>query len=515
MSMIDVSNISFTYEGSYVPVFEEVSFRIDTDWKLGFVGRNGRGKTTFINILAGKLKCYGSIVTTESFDVFPYEIPDKNLDAIDALYMAEPYLEFWKIQRELSLLSVEEDVLYRPFNTLSNGEQTKVMLAAMFSQENKFLLIDEPTNHLDSEGRELLAEYLRTKKGFLLVSHDRKFLDKTVDHMLIINKTNIEVQQGNFSSWWYNKSLRDKNELAENNKLKKEISKLENSMKQTSSWSEKVEKSKNRTQPKGKKPDAGSRIDKGYVGHKAAKMMKRSIVAERRKERTAEDKEKLLKDFERLDPLSIQPENYFKSRLVNASELAINYDGKKVFEDLSFTIDNEDRIALSGPNGCGKSSILKLLLQNANATSDKKEPSIGSDYNTINYSGSLIIGSNLKISYIPQDVSNISGFLSEFAEAYEIDEGIFKAILRKMDFPREQFEKNIRDFSEGQKKKVFLAKSLCERANLYIWDEPMNYIDVFTRMQIEMLMDNHKPTMIFVEHDEEFVERVATKVIRL
>lgn len=498
MSMIDVTNLNFTYEGSYDPVFENLSLKMDTDWKLGFTGRNGKGKTTFLNILAGKLDYSGKIVSTVIFDVFPFDIPDKNQSTIDNLYMVDSYIELWKLQKELHLLEVDEEVLYRPYYSLSNGEQTKVMLATMFSRENRFLLIDEPTNHLDAEGRKLLRNYLNKKKGFILVSHDRVFLDNVVDHMLIINKTSIEIQQGNFSSWWSNKTMRDQNEIAENEKLNKEISRLEKSSKQSAEWSSKVEKSKNRTQPKGQKPDAGSKIDKGYVGHKSAKMMKRSLIADKRKENASSEKKKLLKDVEKLEPLSIKTEKYFKSRLIDAVDLTIKYDESIVFDNINFSIDEGDRIALCGKNGSGKSSILKLIM--------------GDD---IDYYGRLSIGSQLKISYIPQDATKLSGKLEDYAEKYKIDEAIFKAILWKMDFPRVQFEKDMKDLSDGQKKKVFLARSLCEPANLFVWDEPMNYIDVFTRIQIERLMESHNPTMIFVEHDEEFVKKIATKRILL
>jgi lincosamide and streptogramin A transport system ATP-binding/permease protein len=127
----------------------------------------------------------------------------------------------WEIVKELSLLDMDCDTLYRQFYTLSRGEQTKALLAAMFLKENSFLLIDEPTNHLDAEARQKLSDYLKKKKGFILISHDRSFLDNCIDHILSINKTNIEIQKGNFSSWWRNKELQDGFELAENEKLKR------------------------------------------------------------------------------------------------------------------------------------------------------------------------------------------------------------------------------------------------------------------------------------------------------
>ena len=180
--------------------------------------------------------------------------------------------------KEVSLLDIDDDVLYRQFNTLSKGEQTKALLAAMFLKENSFLLIDEPTNHLDAEGRKKLSSYLAKKKGFILISHDRAFLDNCIDHILAINKTNIEIQRGNFSSWWRNKELQDSFELSENEKLKKDIYRLSSSAKRTTRWSDSVESSKHGT------TNSGSKLDKGYVGHKAAKMMKRAKNIESRQQ---------------------------------------------------------------------------------------------------------------------------------------------------------------------------------------------------------------------------------------
>ena len=150
----------------------------------------------------------------------------------------------WELQRELSLLQVDADVLSRPYDTLSNGERTKVLLAALFLKENSFLLIDEPTNHLDQFGREMVGDYLRGKNGFILVSHDRSFLDRCIDHILTINRTDIEVQRGNFSSWYENKERLDLFELSENEKLKKEIRRLSSAASRTSSWSKQLEKTK-------------------------------------------------------------------------------------------------------------------------------------------------------------------------------------------------------------------------------------------------------------------------------
>ena len=149
MSLINIKNLTFRYDGSYDNIFENVSFQIDTDWKLGFTGRNGRGKTTFFNLLMNKYEYSGSITSSVTFDYFPFDLTNQTKNTIDIIEGINSSFELWQLVRELSMLDVTEDVLYRPFCTLSNGEQTKILLATLFLKNNNFLLIDEPTNHLD------------------------------------------------------------------------------------------------------------------------------------------------------------------------------------------------------------------------------------------------------------------------------------------------------------------------------------------------------------------------------
>ena len=129
--------------------------------------------------------------------------------------------------------------------------------------------------------------------------------------------------------------------------------------------------------------------------------------------------------------------------------------------------------------------------------------------------GNIEIPNQMIVSYCSQDTSMLHGPVKEYASENGIDETLFMALLRKLDFPRVQFEKKIEDYSGGQKKKILIAGSLCKKAHLYIWDEPLNFIDVFSRMQIEELILKFKPTMILVEHDKAFMEKTATKIVEL
>ena len=488
MSLINVTNLTFAYDGSYENIFENVNFQIDTDWKLGFTGRNGRGKTTFLNLLLGKYEYRGSITASVSFSYFPYHVEDPGILAIDAVEAMHPDYEYWRVAREMAKLQLDDAVLYRPYGTLSNGEQTKLQLAVLFSKENHFLLIDEPTNHLDIRGRELVSKYLSSKKGFILVSHDRAFLDGCVDHILSINKSDIQICKGNFSAWWENKQRQDAFEQAENEKLKKEIARLEETAREKACWSDRVEASK----------IGEHAFDRGYIGHKAEKMMTRSKAIEKRQTAAIEEKSKLLRNIERSDTLKIFQTPFHTKRLAELKGVTIDYGDGAVCENISFTIQMGDRIALQGPNGSGKSSIIKLLCGQA-----------------IPYTGQLWLGNGLKISYVNQDTSGLRGKLSDFARNAGIDESLFLAMLAKLDVPKTQMEKDMSSLSAGQKKKVLLARSICEPMHLHIWDEPMNYIDVISRMQIEELLLEYQPTILFVEHDKAFCENVATKIVEL
>lgn len=492
MSLISVNNLTFGYDGSYNTIFEDVSFNIDTDWKLGLIGRNGKGKTTFLKLLQGEYDYKGTISKNVDVDYFPFEIKNKYRIAIEIVNEIAPNVEDWEIIKELNLLNADTEILYRKFNLLSGGEQVKILLISLFLKGNNFLLIDEPTNHLDIETRNNLVSYLEKKKGFILVSHDRNFLDKVVNHIIAINNTNIEIQQGNYSSWKKNKDRQDNFEIVQNERLQRDISRLEIASKNSAKWSNEAEKGKS------KKYNSETTIDKGYVGHKASKMMKSSKVMEQRIEKSIEEKNNLLRNIDRNDTLKIIPLISNKSPLVLVNKLQIKYNDKTIFNPISFEVNSGDRVAIIGKNGIGKSSILKLIL------GEKLE-----------YNGEFKVANELKISYVSQNTEDLKGNLKSFALDNKIDESIFKSMLVKMGLSQSDFDTNIQDMSEGQKKKVLIAKSISEQANIYIWDEPLNYIDILTREQIEEAILNYNPTIIFVEHDQTFIEKIATKIVNI
>lgn len=503
MAKISVSDLTFSYEGSFDNIFEQVSFCIDTDWKLGFIGRNGKGKTTFLNLLLGKYEYQGAIQSTTAFDYFPYQVNEEQKKRCMADFLEEiaADAEIWRVIMEMEKLHMEAELLYRPFETLSHGERTRVMLAILFSRDHYFLLIDEPTNHLDAASREVVKAYLRGKKGFLLVSHDRDLLDACIDHILVLNRVSIEVQKGNFSSWWENKQRMDAFHEAENEKHRKEIGKLKVAADRAERWAEQNESSKIGFDPV--KEHDRSKGARAYIGAKTKKMQSRVKQMNERIEREIEEKEGLLQDIEKPADLKVMPIKHHKEVLVRADKYGLSYGEHRVLRDFDFELRQGERVLLRGANGSGKSSFIKAILQK----------NVQSGSHGMTQEGTLQTASGLIISYIDQDTSFLKGKLTEFCEKEDLDESLFKAILRQLDLERVQFAKQMEEYSEGQKKKVLIAASLLKSAHLYIWDEPLNYIDVFSRMQIEELLLRFQPTMLFVEHDVRFQEKIATRTV--
>lgn len=494
MAQIDVANLTFCYEGSFDNIFENASFSIDTAWKLGFIGRNGKGKTTFARLLVHREQySYEGTIAAHGvyFDYFPYEIRPEDLDKCASELIDEWKLgcEEWRVICEMNGLHVDAEVLYRPFGTLSYGERTKVMLAVLFSGENDFLVIDEPTNHLDYEAREQVKEYLQGKKGFILISHNRDLLDAVVDHVLVLNRKTIEVQAGNFSCWWENKQRADHFAKAENEKHEREIADLKRAADKADRWAQKNEATKIGYDPI--EEHDRFKNTRSFIGAKTKKMQARVKSFEGRITREIEEKEGLLQDIEEPVALKLMPLKYHKELLVSMVDYCFRYadSDKMLFEHFNLEIRQGERVFLHGKNGCGKSTLIQEILKNG--------------------------GAGLKISYISQDTSFLKGSLREYIKAQQLEESLFLAILRQLDFEAEQFVKPMESYSEGQKKKVLIAGSLLTSAHLYIWDEPLNYVDVFSCMQIEELILKFQPTMLVVDHDIKFREKIATRVIEM
>ncbi len=523
MAIIQIHNLSFTYEGSALPVFSGLNFHMDSSWRLGLVGRNGRGKTTLLKLMSGQLKGEGQIVSALPFDLFPYEadmerpailalidtinpytvwegemdscLASADLYAIarygeieEAYKEAEGYSIREQLTREAALLGFEPELLERPLATFSPGEQTRLKLAALFLKKGHFLLIDEPTNHLDEAGRKLVTDYLLQKTGFLAVSHDRDFLDAVCDHILALEKQGARVVSGNYSTYRENKQLKDDYEHTQNERVLQDVARLKSSSREKANWSDQVESTKYGT----------GALDKGFIGAKSAKMMKRAKVIEKRVNKQLEETESLLKNLEYTAPLKITPMQSPHKVLVRFENVSFSYDDSPLIDNLNFTLLKGERLALTGKNGAGKSTLFKLIL-------GELAPS----------AGRVFTPKGLVISHLKQTGQGISGTPRDLALQSGLDLTLFFTLMRKFDLPQEAFDREFSGFSLGQKKKTLLSLSLAQSAQLYLWDEPLNDIDPESRDQLEDLLLLTGASMIFIEHERAFINKVATGELQL
>lgn len=250
------------------------------------------------------------------------------------------------------------------------------------------------------------------------------------------------MRKGDFSAYLADKTAREDNERAENKRLRSEILALEQSARRTKEWGERVEKSKN-------EKTAGLKPDKGHVGAMAAKMMKRAKSTERQKERTAAEKRSLLKDAEFVGNLKLSPLPYRAETVCALSHVRVRFGEREVLSDFSLSVRRGEAVRLSGANGCGKSTVLRLLTGE-----------IRCDAGEISRSNDLVI------SYLPQTLPDSPLTPARYAESLCADPALFLAILNKFDFKSELFGFPVASFSDGQKKKVALAASLSKSAHL-------------------------------------------------
>lgn len=482
MGTIQIQNLSFQYDNQLTPIFNHANLQFDASWHLGLIGRNGRGKTTLLRILQNQLEYQGQIITDLKFQYFPQTILDESRQTWQVIQGLTGLADYdqWRMVIEFEKLKLAESMLEQPFNTLSPGQQSKVRMASLFIDEGNFQLIDEPTNHLDVHGRKIVAEYLQAKTGFITISHDRNFLNQVVDHVVSIDRAKISIYKGNYEVWYQEKTARDMFERLENDKLVGEIDRLRQTSAAKADWAGQRERESH---------DSTSR-------RKAKKMMQRAKAIEHRTLKQLAEKSQLLKNLDEVEKLEMQYEPCAaKQTLLRVTEVQLERDGQMINEPITLQIKTGQRLVLSGMNGAGKTTLLKAIF---------------GDCDNVTVTGTIWQQPHLKISYLAQNSSDLTGTLVDFAKRRAISYELLVNMLRKLGFERNIFESPIESMSMGQMRKVALAASLVTPANLYIWDEPLNYLDVLTREQIEALIQDFQPTMLIIDHDQLFVQHVAT-----
>jgi lincosamide and streptogramin A transport system ATP-binding/permease protein len=523
MGNIIFRHVGFHYEAPYAEVFRDLDLLIDTRWRTGLIGRNGRGKTTLLGMIHGDLAPgTGSLTVPVTTVRYPLRSADSGESVFNVIKDAVAPFRAWeaqmnvlvevgteaamvdygeiqaryadlggydidaRIMAELPRMEFEEALLERSFDSLSGGEQTRALIAALFLQHDAYPLIDEPTDHLDLPGREIVARYLADKPGFLLVSHDRWLLDQCVDHVVSINKADVRAINGNYSVWKEQSDREEEFERRRKENLQREIKSLERAARQRRDGALKRER------------DKTAHTDKGYIGHRARKQMKRALAIERRVERNLDERRNLLKNEEKERRLKIAQSEQSAQSLIIANDLSLAIGDSVLFEHVSFNLQPRDRIAVIGPNGSGKTSLLRAIM-------GKLEPR----------EGVIRRPAHVRFACSYQNPRWQRGLLRTHLRREGIDETRFRQILGVLGVEGEVFERDLATMSQGQRKKVDLATSFIDDADFLLWDEPMNYLDVRSREQLEEAVLEFEPTLVFVEHDHYFVDRVATKRVRI
>lgn len=523
MSRIIIKDLTFGYDSSPEDIFRNVNLNLDTSWKLGLIGRNGKGKTTLLRLLNQELKPRNGIINFPLLtEKFPFDVDNEDMLVIDVIKECvssfksielkldrllnsddeESSIEYSslinhynelggyeiesEIEKEFMKMDLSNTLLTQIFSTLSGGEKTKIKIISLFLKKEKFLLIDEPTNHLDIFGRASLSNYLSKKSGYILVSHDQEFLDSCVDHILSINKNTIKINKCDFTTWDENRKNNEKNELVKKENLLSEANHLENSAAAARGWSLNKEKSKR------------SELDSGFAGRRSAKMMKRAKSMEQRKDKRLDEVKTLLKDYEERKSLEIKQDRLLHKKYLSINDVSYSINNNKILDSINLEVKQGDRIWIKGGNGAGKTTLLKII---SGELSD--------------YSGNIKKHCKINISHSHQDIEELELTVEEYRNSNNSDKTVFNVILDYFNMSIDYLDKKINTLSEGEKKKVEIAKTLSNRSEIYLWDEILNYMDIYFRIQIEEAIFKYSPTIIFVSHDEAFAKKIATKILEL
>lgn len=517
--------MSYYYDDFYHPVYEDVDLVIKTDWRLGLIGRNGRGKTTLLKLLTGELEpTAGHISLPVEVEYFPYnnectytltrDIIKENVGKLKSMEEAmeeiisqndearfdeyatlqQQYLDMdgyemeSKILKEMDEMQLDPSLLDRAFDTLSGGEKTRVMLLTLFLRKKAFVLLDEPTNHLDEAGKKAVMGYLQKKKGFIVVSHDRSFLDQVIDHVMSINKKDITIEKGNYTTWKENKEKREEFELRTKERLEEEIEQLERSAQSSRFWAE-----------------VGNTQQYQNAGHGRANgvetYMKQAKRSESRVQEHIEQKKQLLQNYEEVRSLVLhQKEAPEETCLIHVKELTYQYEAGEapILRGFNFDVYAGDRIWIKGKNGAGKSTLLKLL-------------------GGVIPSDAITYAPELALALITQEPEWRSGMIEDGFERVGSDP-IYQRFLELCDhfeMPEGFLKRPLETYSSGELKKVNIARALADGHHILLFDEPLNYMDTYFAEQLERAILEYQPTMIFVEHDDYFGKAIATRTIAL
>jgi len=516
--MIECSANNITKYYGANKIFENISIELKTNEQVGLIGPNGCGKTTLMKILMG-IEDYqeGSISFRKGAKVgylnqtFNY---DSNATVIDILEEAfqnikdlkkemksvenqmkkldgesldtavknygslmekyelqEGYEIETRINKVCQGLKIEDNYRNMIFEQLSGGEKTRVMLGKLLLEEPDILLLDEPTNHLDIDSIEWLENFLQDYRGtVLIISHDRRFLDKVVKKIVELTPKSTSVYDGNYSYYVIEKERRFLLEYKAYENNQKKIERMENQINRYRIW--------------------GAMRD-------SEKMYKRAKELEKRLEKLEVLDRPVLEN--RKIRLSTKDTSRSGRIVLKTDKLNKSFGEKNLFRDLSLTVFYQDHLCIIGKNGSGKTTLLKLIL--GELKPDK---------------GIVSLGANIKIGYLPQNVTfenEKMTLLDYFTNTHTITEREARSELAKMLFIKDDVYKTISTLSGGEKSRLKLCSLIYQNVNCMILDEPTNHLDIDSREVLEETLLHFTGTILFVSHDRYFIQKIANKIM--
>lgn len=515
MIVLQMHNLKKSYVTDLI--FDNVSLQIKSNERIGIVGKNGAGKTTLMRIMAGESQYDSGTLSIPKTVNVGYLTQQMSLESDETIYteMTKPFAEtlllkdsldeislwlgehdyddpdyqdkldtFERLQNEFESrdgylidskiksivtgLNFTMEDLERPVNTFSGGQKTRLALGQMLLHQPDLLLLDEPTNHLDMETVEWLENYLVGFPGAVaIISHDRYFLDKTVSKIFEIELYKGTLYHGNYSKYLIEKEKRYQLEMKRFTAQQKEIKTLETF----------VEKNIARASTSG-----------------MAKSRRKQLERIERIDIPREDRQKASFQFD------IKRES--GNDVLTIKNLAIGYEGVMLNNNIDFHVKKADRIAIIGPNGIGKTTLVQTIARRLAAID-----------------GNVHYGSNVSIGYYDQKQAEITSnrtVLEELWHEYpNMNEKDVRSVLGQFLFTQDEVLKQVSTLSGGEKARIQLAKLMLQKNNVLILDEPTNHLDIDSKEVLEQALEDYPGTILFVSHDRYFIDRIADRIILL
>ncbi len=513
MPVLSVHNLKMTYIERNL--FTDVSFNIEERDKVGFIGANGVGKTTIFRIIDGEISPTGGSVSIskdtrvgymqqhacthpqrgiydEVLSVFDYlEEMQSEIDTLStqiefgegdidkAITRQTQLIDEYERQGGLTYksraksalmgLGFKEEEFSKPTGTLSGGQMSKLSLCKLLLSKANFLLLDEPTNHLDIEAVTWLEGFLRDFKGeAIIISHDRFFLDAVTNKTIELEHNKITTYEGNYSTFIKKK---EHEQEAIRNKYQndmREIKRVEGIIEQQKRWNRE----------------------------------KNLVTARSKQHQVDKIKEQLVTPDSELETLSfaLEPKRESGQDVLMCYDLEKSFDGKKIFSNLSMHIKKGERVFVIGPNGCGKSTLFKLL-------TSQHEPD----------EGAIRFGAKVDLSYFDQMQNDLDLSKSALDEVYDeypsMDLTQVRTALGSFMFKGDDVFKQLSRMSGGERARVSLLKLMLKQGNLLLLDEPTNHLDTSSREALEKTLLNYGGTMLIISHDRYFINKLATRIL--